>query len=204
MPAPWDQNPRPDSRIAQFTNSMTIPHLPIPRKPLGPHRDKTIYQMGRSRSSETYNRTNHSRIPKCIIPDNSKPFVNSHVRKLFEQYGVDHVKSTPYYLQGNGQAEATNTTLQRILSRKVYDEPKWRAEFYRTLKRISTQATPFSLVHRALGSSSNQDRGAFKPTGLLEKLLTLENGSMVQKPSSRKDKRLDVDGQSTKKNLQSL
>lgn len=54
-------------------------------------------------------------IPKRIRSDNGTPFINSNVRELCEKYGVDHVKSTPYYPQGNGQAEATNKTLMRIL-----------------------------------------------------------------------------------------
>lgn len=41
------------------------------------------------------------RIPKRILSDNGIPFINSHVRELCEQYGVDHVKSTSYYPQGN-------------------------------------------------------------------------------------------------------
>lgn len=63
-------------------------------------------------------------IPKRLLSDNGTPFVNSEVRQLCEEYGIDHVRSTPYYLQGNGQAEATNKTLLRILSRMVYKEPK--------------------------------------------------------------------------------
>lgn len=55
-------------------------------------------------------------IPKRILSDNSPSFVNSHVKELCKRHGVDHVKSTPYYPQGNGQAEATNKTLLRILS----------------------------------------------------------------------------------------
>lgn len=81
----------------------------------------------------------HSWILKCVI---------------CEEYGIDHIKSTPYSPQGNGQAEPTNKTLLRILTRKVYEEPKrWSDHLslvlwaYRTSKRTSTQATPFSLVY---------------------------------------------------------
>lgn len=95
-------------------------------------------------------------IPKRILSDSDTPFINSTVRELCEKYGVDHVKSTPYFPQDNGQAEATNKTLMRILSRMVYDEPKRWAEFiplvlwaYRTSKRTSRQATTFSLVYGA-------------------------------------------------------
>lgn len=93
-------------------------------------------------------------IPKRLSSDNGTPFVNFETRHLCEEYGIDHIKSTPYYPQGNGQAEATNKTLLRILSRMVYEEPKrWSDHLplvlwaYRTSKRTSTQATPFSLIY---------------------------------------------------------
>lgn len=34
------------------------------------------------------------RISKCILSDNCTHFINSHVRELYEQYRVDHVKSS--------------------------------------------------------------------------------------------------------------
>ncbi|CAL5375138.1 unnamed protein product [Camellia sinensis] len=62
--------------------------------------------------------------------------------------------STPYYPKGNGQAEATNKSLIRILS-KMMDEfgGTWSEQLivalwaYRTSKRKPTQATPYSLVY---------------------------------------------------------
>lgn len=38
-------------------------------------------------------------VPKHILSDNCTPFVNSYVRELSEQYGIDLVKSNPYYLR---------------------------------------------------------------------------------------------------------
>lgn len=71
---------------------------------------------------------------------------------MCEQYWVDHVNSSHYYLQGNGLADASKTLL-RILSRTVYEEPKRWADFisillwaYRPSKLTSTQAQPFFLV----------------------------------------------------------
>lgn len=46
------------------------------------------------------------------------------MRQLGEEYGVEHVKSSSYYLQENSQAEATNKTLLRILSLMDYEELK--------------------------------------------------------------------------------
>lgn len=39
-------------------------------------------------------------IPKHILSDKDTPFFNAHVQQLLEEYGIDHVWSTPYYHQG--------------------------------------------------------------------------------------------------------
>ena len=57
------------------------------------------------------------RVPHRIISDNGMPFVNNDVRKMLEFYQVKHHHSSPYYPQGNGQAEATNKTLIKIISK---------------------------------------------------------------------------------------
>ncbi|XP_028113659.1 uncharacterized protein LOC114311695 [Camellia sinensis] len=93
-------------------------------------------------------------IPKVMLSDNGAPFVNRHVGRLLDTYWIKHHKSSPYYSQGNGQAEATNKTLIRILS-KMMDEAEgtWFEQLplaiwaYRTSKRKPTQATLFSLVY---------------------------------------------------------
>ncbi|XP_030930951.1 uncharacterized protein LOC115956804 [Quercus lobata] len=56
------------------------------------------------------------RVPHKIISDNGTPFVNSDVRRMLEFYQVKHHRSSPYYPQGNGQTEATNKVLIKIIS----------------------------------------------------------------------------------------
>lgn len=68
-------------------------------------------------------------ILKRLLSDNDTPFVNSHVRQLCEEYVIDYIKSTPYYSQGNGQVEATNKTLLRMLTRMMYEEHKRWSNF---------------------------------------------------------------------------
>ncbi|KAF7124681.1 hypothetical protein RHSIM_Rhsim12G0101800 [Rhododendron simsii] len=95
-------------------------------------------------------------IPKVILSDNGTPFINKNVKKLLKSYSVSHLTSTPYYPQGNGQAEATNKTLIRIIS-KLLDEKggTWADHLavalwaYRTSHRKATRASPFSLVYEA-------------------------------------------------------
>uniref|UniRef100_A0A2N9EDF9 Integrase catalytic domain-containing protein n=1 Tax=Fagus sylvatica TaxID=28930 RepID=A0A2N9EDF9_FAGSY len=93
-------------------------------------------------------------IPHKIISDNGTPFVNKSVREVLEHYRIKHRRSTPYYPQGNGQAEATNRMLLRILSKMVFDYEKgWSSHLadtlwaYRGSTKTATSFTPFSLVY---------------------------------------------------------
>ena len=56
-------------------------------------------------------------VPHRIISDNGTPFVNSEVRKMLEFYYIKHHRSSPYYPQRNGQTEATNKTLVKIITK---------------------------------------------------------------------------------------
>jgi hypothetical protein len=92
-------------------------------------------------------------IPHKIISDNGTLFVNKSVREVLEHYWIKHRRSTPYYPQGNGQAEATNRML-RILSKMVFDYGKgWSSHLadalwaYRGSTKTATGFTPFSLVY---------------------------------------------------------
>ncbi|XP_026396146.1 uncharacterized protein LOC113290777 [Papaver somniferum] len=92
--------------------------------------------------------------PMIIREDNAKSFVNKDVIELLRQYNTKLHRSTPYYPKGNGQAEATNKTLIRILSRRVHDHHReWHEQLplafwaYRVSKRSSTGALPYSLVY---------------------------------------------------------
>ncbi|CAL9019486.1 unnamed protein product [Prunus brigantina] len=89
-----------------------------------------------------------------IATDNGTQFVNKQVSSTLIGYGIKHRRSTPYYPQGNGQAEATNKTLLRILSKMVYEyEGGWSVHLpdalwaYRTSPRGATGFSPYSLVY---------------------------------------------------------
>ena len=73
---------------------------------------------------------------------------------MCDRYGIQLYHSSPYYPQGNGQAEATNKTLIKILkktceSHKFSDWPEklinalWP---YRTSIRTPTGQTPYALT----------------------------------------------------------
>lgn len=61
-------------------------------------------------------------VPQVILFDNGTPFVNRDVKSLLGKYHVKHYKSSPYYVKGNKQAEATNKTLINILSKTLDDQ----------------------------------------------------------------------------------
>ena len=65
-------------------------------------------------------------IPRRLISDNRTPFVNKDVRSLLEGYHIKHRRSTPYYPLGNGQAEATNRVILKILKKTKHEyRGKW-------------------------------------------------------------------------------
>ncbi|XP_021825361.1 uncharacterized protein LOC110766353 [Prunus avium] len=93
-------------------------------------------------------------IPYKIVTENGTPFVNKQVSSTLNGYGIKHRRSTPYYPQGNGQAEATNKILLRILSNMVYEyKGGWSIHLpdalwaYRTSPRSTTGFSPYSLVY---------------------------------------------------------
>ena len=63
-------------------------------------------------------------VPSKIISDNGTPFLNKDVRYLIEWYSISHMTSTPYYLKGNGQAEASNKRLLKILEKMTKENGK--------------------------------------------------------------------------------
>ena len=97
-------------------------------------------------------------VPHKIVSDNGNPFVNKDVCKLLDHRHIKHRRSTPYYLQGNGQAEATNRVLLKILSKMVYEyEGGWSEHLLETLwaYRSSTKtATGFFLFSLVYGTEA--------------------------------------------------
>ena len=89
-----------------------------------------------------------------IINDNGTSFVNSEVRKMLEFYQVKHHCSSPYYPQGNGQAEVTNKTLIKIISKMSQEYTGgWAMHLpdalwaYKNSPKSATRFSPFSLVY---------------------------------------------------------
>jgi len=94
-------------------------------------------------------------IPKAIVTDNGSQFISQEIKELCDRYGIQLHHSSPYYPQGNGQAEATNKTLIKILkktceSHRHSDWPEKLVEAlwaYRTSIRTPTGQTPYALTY---------------------------------------------------------
>ena len=60
-------------------------------------------------------------IPRRLISDNGTPFINKDMKNLTEACYIKHGRSTPYYPQRNGQTEATNRVIQKILKKMKHE-----------------------------------------------------------------------------------
>ena len=93
-------------------------------------------------------------VPHRIISDNGTPFVNSDVRRMLEFYQVKHHRLSSYYPQGNGQAEVTNKTLIKIISKMSQEYTGgWAMHLpdalwaYKKSPKLAIGFSPFSLVY---------------------------------------------------------
>ena len=93
-------------------------------------------------------------VPQAIVTDNRSHFRNHMMVELAAKLGLSHDNSTPYYPQANGQVEAVNKVLKRMLQRMIRVH-KWDCQIilylalwaYRTSVRNATGCTPFQLVY---------------------------------------------------------
>ncbi|XP_043725840.1 uncharacterized protein LOC122672428 [Telopea speciosissima] len=64
-------------------------------------------------------------LPETVTCDNESVFIGDEVVAFTTELGITFTHSTPYYAQGNGQAEASNKILKGCLAKVVDDNP-WR------------------------------------------------------------------------------
>ena len=93
-------------------------------------------------------------IPRRLISDNGTSFINKDMKGLIEAYYIKHERSTPYHPQGNGQAEAINRVMLKILKKMKHEYGgKWSDHLadvlwaYRSSVKTATRFSPFSLVY---------------------------------------------------------
>ncbi|XP_058198420.1 uncharacterized protein LOC131313941 [Rhododendron vialii] len=93
-------------------------------------------------------------IPEHFVADRGSVFFGAQVRAFASQFNIRLSHSTPYYAQGNGQAESTNKTLIGIIEKMIEENPRVWHELlsdalwaYRTSKKEATNVTPYMLVY---------------------------------------------------------
>lgn len=92
-------------------------------------------------------------VPQSIITNNGRPFKNQELHHLYEYFHIQHHFYTTYYPQGNGQVEASNKTIIKILKKIVNDvDHDWHLQLnpalwdYHTSIHTPTSTTPYYLV----------------------------------------------------------
>ena len=91
-------------------------------------------------------------VPQELISDRGVHF-RGEVDTLLQRYGIQHHRSSAYRPQTNGAVEAANKNIKRILRKMIETSRDWSKKLhfalwaYRTSFRISTGATPYSLVY---------------------------------------------------------
>jgi ribonuclease HI len=92
-------------------------------------------------------------VPHALVTDNGKQFDCEPFRKWCTELHIKNYFSSPGHPQANGQVEATNKTIFKILKKKLGDKKGDWAEHlpevlwaYRTTKRTPTEETPYALA----------------------------------------------------------
>ncbi|RDY09149.1 Pol polyprotein, partial [Mucuna pruriens] len=92
-------------------------------------------------------------LPAHIITNNGTNLNNKIMAELCEQFKIQHHNSAPYRPKMNGAVEAANKNIKKIVQKMVVTYKDWHdilpyvLHGYRTSKRTSIGATPYSLVY---------------------------------------------------------
>jgi len=93
-------------------------------------------------------------IPQTITTDQGSIFVSDEFVQFADSMGIKLLNSSPYYTQANGQAEASNKILIKLIKRKVSDYPRqWHTRLaealwsYQMACHGSIQVPPYKLVY---------------------------------------------------------
>jgi hypothetical protein len=93
-------------------------------------------------------------IPQTITTDGGSVFISDEFKKFAADIGIKLIRSSPYYAQANGQAEASNQSLIKLIKSKVDEHPRWWHEVlsealwaYRVSCHGATRTSPYHLVY---------------------------------------------------------
>jgi hypothetical protein len=63
-------------------------------------------------------------IPQTITTDGGSVFISEEFKKFTADMDIKLIRSSPYYAQANGQAEASNQSLIKLIKRKIEEYPR--------------------------------------------------------------------------------
>ena len=63
-------------------------------------------------------------IPQTITTDGGSVFISEEFKKFTSDMGIKLIRPSPYYAQANGQAEASNQSLIKLIKRKIDEHPR--------------------------------------------------------------------------------
>jgi transposase InsO family protein len=93
-------------------------------------------------------------IPQTLTTDQGTSFMSHQFQEFAGSLKIKLLNSSPYYAQANGQAEASNKILIRLIKKKIEERPKrWHEVLsealwaHRTAKHGAIKVTPNELVH---------------------------------------------------------
>jgi transposase InsO family protein len=93
-------------------------------------------------------------IPQTITTDQGTQFTSSEFRDFAESMVIKLLNSSPYYAQANGQAEASNKIVIKIIQKKTNQKPRrWHSVLnealwaYRMALHGATQTSPYELAY---------------------------------------------------------
>jgi hypothetical protein len=93
-------------------------------------------------------------VHQTLTTNQGPSFMSHHFREFVESMKIKLLNSSPYYAQANGQAEASNKVLIKIIKKRMKDNPRrWHEKLlealwaHRTSKHGATKVTLFELVY---------------------------------------------------------
>jgi hypothetical protein len=93
-------------------------------------------------------------VHQTLTTDQGSSFMSHQFREFVESLKIKLLNSSPYYAQANGQAEASNKVLIKIIKKMIKDNPrKWHEKLsevlwaHRTSRHGAMKVTPFELVY---------------------------------------------------------
>ena len=92
--------------------------------------------------------------PQTITTDQGSIFISDEFGEFAASMGIKLLNSSPYYAQANGQTEASNKEIIKLIKRKIEEQPKkWHTTLneallaYRMSCHGATKVFPYQLVY---------------------------------------------------------